>query len=99
MSPLLTPNAATPSARTRGSCVADEVLENLLDGTEFDESHPVKGPSSITLKNRGSDLDNQEQPRQSYLCRIVDVLIGREVLTRLHDLVGEWISAFEDRNE
>ncbi len=45
---------------------------------------------------------------RSYLCRIVDmlhmgyvdeVLIGREVLARLPELVREWISAFEDRHE
>jgi len=90
---------------TFGSRVADGVYETLLDGMEIEELHvnenvDVKHYLMIdayyTWWNCG----------KSYLCRIVDmlhmgyvdeVLVGREVIERLPELVEEWISILERR--
>jgi hypothetical protein len=92
---------------TFGSRVADGVYESLLDGMELEElrvservdiKHYLMIDAHYTWWSCG----------RSYLCRIVDmlhmgyvdeVLVGREVLARLPELVRGWISAFEDRHE
>jgi hypothetical protein len=91
---------------TFGSRVADGVYESLLDGMELEE---LRVSESVDIKHYLM-IDAHYtwwSCGRSYLCRIVDmlhmgyvdeVLIGREVLTRLPELVGEWISAFEDRH-
>ncbi len=92
---------------TFGSRVADGVYESLLDGMELEELRVSEG---VDIKHYLM-IDAHYtwwSCGRSCLCRIVDmlhmgyvdeVLIGREVLTRLPELVREWISAFEDRHE
>ena len=85
---------------TFGSRVADGVYETLLDGMEIEElainegadvKHYLMVDAYYTWWDCG----------RSYLCRIVDmlhmgyvdeVLFGREVVTRLPELVKEWVS-------
>jgi len=82
-----------------GSRVADGVYETLLDGLELEELH--------TSTNRKvqhllvvDDYFTWWECGRSYLCRMVDmlhmryvdeVLFGREVLTRVPELVRRWI--------
>jgi membrane-bound inhibitor of C-type lysozyme len=84
---------------TFGSRVADGVYETLLDGLELEElrveeqidvKHYLMIDAHYTWWTKG----------KSYLCRIVDmlhmgyvdeVLFGREVITRLPELVAEWV--------
>ncbi len=92
---------------TFGSRVADGVYESLLDGMELEELRVSEG---VDIKHYLM-IDAHYtwwSCGRSYLCRIVDmlhmgyideVLIGREVLARLPELVREWISAFEGRHE
>ncbi len=88
---------------TFGSRVADGVYETLLDGMEIEELaiaenvtilHYLIIDAHYTWWNCG----------KSYLCRIVDmlhmgyvdeVLVGREILTRLPLLVREWLERRE----
>ncbi len=85
---------------TFGSRVADGVYETMLDGLELEELRYSEGidvrhylivDSHYTWWGMG----------RSYLCRMVDmqhmglvdeVLFGREVATRLPELVAEWVA-------
>ena len=92
---------------TFGSRVADGVYESLLDGMELDELRVSEG---VDIKHYLM-IDAHYtwwSCGRSYLCRIVDmlhmgyvdeVLIGREVLKRLPELVREWISAFKNGHD
>lgn len=83
---------------TFGSRVADGVYETLLDGMEVDElavSENVEVLHYLIIDARYTWWDCGK----SYLCRIIDmlhmgyvdeVLVGREILTRLPILVNEW---------
>ncbi|MGA3172025.1 MAG: hypothetical protein ABSE62_13540 [Chthoniobacteraceae bacterium] len=85
---------------TFGSRVADGIYESLLDGLELEELSQNEG---IDIKHYliiDSHYTWWESGGRPYLCRIVDmlhmgyvdeVLVGREVVTRLPELVGEWI--------
>lgn len=90
---------------TFGSRVADAVYESLLDGMEIEElalnegahvKHYLMVDAYYTWWDCG----------RSYLCRIVDmlhmgyvdeVLFGREVVSRLPELVKEWASIVAKR--
>lgn len=84
---------------TFGSRVADGVYETLLDGMEIEElaeSERVNVLHYLMIDARYTWWDCGK----SYLCRIVDmmhmgyvdeVLVGRQVLSRLPALVQEWI--------
>ena len=84
---------------TFGSRVADGVYETLLDGMEIEElasSEKVNVLHYLMIDARYTWWDCGK----SYLCRVIDmlhmgyvdeVLIGREVLTRLPVIVREWI--------
>lgn len=86
---------------TFGSRVADGVYETLLDGMELEELRTTEG---IDVKHYLM-IDARYtwwECGLSYLCRIVDmlhmgyvdeVLVGREVETRLPELVREWLRA------
>lgn len=83
---------------TFGSRVADGVYETLLDGMELEElskSEKIDVLHYLFLDARFTWWDCG----RSYLCRIVDmlhmgyvdeVIVGREVLTRVPHLVAEW---------
>jgi hypothetical protein len=85
---------------TFGSRVADGVYETLLDGLELEELRISEG---IDVKHY-LIIDSHFTwwvCGRSYLCRIIDmlhmgyideVLIGREVVTRLPALVAEWVA-------
>lgn len=84
---------------TFGSRVADGVYETLLDGMEIEEldlSENIQVLHYLFLDARFTWWDCGK----SYLCRIVDmvqmgyvdeVLVGREVISRLPDLVRSWL--------
>lgn len=84
---------------TFGSRVADGVYETLLDGVELAE---LRDSEKIDIKHYlfvDSHFTWWECGR-SYLCRIIDmlhmgyvdeVLFGKEVLTELPRIVGEWV--------
>ena len=84
---------------TFGSRVADGVYETLLDGMEIEElatSENVDVLHYLMIDARYTWWDCGK----SYLCRIVDmlhmgyvdeVLVGREVLSRLPELVKDWV--------
>ncbi len=90
---------------TFGSRVADGVYETLLDGMELRESSASEGVATkhclmvdgrYTWWNCG----------KSYLCRLVDmlnmglvdeILVGREVVERLPQLVREWVTMVRGR--
>lgn len=83
---------------TFGSRVADGVYETLLDGMELQELELATGRTihhTLFIDDRFTWWDCG----RSYLCRIVDmlhmgyvdeVIVGKEVLTRLPNLVKEW---------
>ena len=83
---------------TFGSRVADGVYETLLDGMEVEElavSESVEVLHYLIIDAHYTWWDCGK----SYLCRIIDmlhmgyvdeVLVGREILTRLPILVNEW---------
>jgi hypothetical protein len=83
---------------TFGSRVADGVYESLLDGMEIEElavSENINVLHYLMLDARFTWWDCGK----SYLCRVIDmlhmeyvdeVLVGREVLSRLPELVKEW---------
>ena len=83
---------------TFGSRVADGVYETLLDGMELEELSAAEGVDVrhyLFLDARYTWWDCG----RSYLCRIIDmlhmgyvdeVIVGREVVDRLPDLVKEW---------
>jgi len=90
---------------TFGSRVADGVYESLLDGMELEElrvSENVDVLHYLMLDARYTWWDCG----RSYLCRIVDmlhmgyvdeVLVGREVIERLPQIVPIWIERLEAR--
>lgn len=83
-----------------GSRVADGIYESLLDGLELEElaaSEKIDVKHYLIIDSHYTWWMTGGRP---YLCRIVDmlhmgyvdeVLVGREVVTRLPELVGEWI--------
>lgn len=90
---------------TFGSRMADGVYETLLDGMELEElrhSENVDVLHYLMLDARYTWWDSG----RSYLCRIVDmlhmgyvdeVLVGREVIERLPQLVPLWIQRLQNR--
>ena len=90
---------------TFGSRVADGVYESLLDGMELDELRSSEGIDVKHYLMVDAHYTWWDSGR-SYLCRIVDmlhmgyvdeVLFGREVVTRLPQLVKEWRSTARKR--
>lgn len=90
---------------TFGSRVADGVYESLLDGMELDELRASEGIDVKHYLMVDAHYTWWDCGR-SYLCRIVDmlhmgyvdeVLFGREVVTRLPQLVKEWKSLTNER--
>ena len=85
---------------TFGSRVADGVYESLLDGMELEElrnSEKIDIKHYLMIDSRFTWWDCG----RSYLCRIVDmlhmgyvdeVLVGKEVVKRLPDLVHNWVA-------
>lgn len=85
---------------TFGSRVADGVYETLLDGMEIEEladSEKINVLHYLMIDARYTWWDCGK----SYLCRIIDmlhmgyvdeVLVGREVISRLPLIVKEWVS-------
>ncbi len=83
---------------TFGSRVADGVYETLLDGMELEELEAVARRKVYHLLFL-DDHFTWWQCGRSYLCRVVDILhmgfvdeviFGREVLTRLPEVMQEW---------
>ena len=83
---------------TFGSRVADGVYETLLDGLELEELEAVSKRKIHHLLVI-DDYFTWWKCGRSYLCRMVDMLhmglvdeiiFGREVITRLPELVKEW---------
>ncbi len=83
---------------TFGSRVADGVYETLLDGMEIEELAATENVDILHYLIIDAHYTWWECGK-SYLCRIVDmqhmgyvdeVLIGREILTRLPELVKDW---------
>jgi hypothetical protein len=88
---------------TFGSRVADGVYETLLDGMELKE---VEGSVHRKVQHLLfiDDHFTWWMCGRSYLCRLIDmlhmnyvdeVIFGREVLTRLPELVREWKTLYE----
>jgi hypothetical protein len=90
---------------TFGSRVADGVYETQLDGLELEEMRMNEG---VEVKHY-LFLDAHYtwwQCGRSYLCRIYDmvnmglvdeVIVGKEVMVRLPQLVAEWVTLVESR--
>lgn len=92
---------------TFGSRIADGVYETLLDGYELDEAR--------TSLNRDihhylmvDDYSTWWKQGRSYLCRICDMLhmglltealFGKEVVTRLPEIVSEWTIQLDLENK
>jgi len=83
---------------TFGSRVADGVYETLLDGMELEELSASEGVDVLHYLFLDARYTWWDCGR-SYLCRIIDmlhmgyvdeVIVGREVVDRLPDLVKEW---------
>ncbi len=88
---------------TFGSRVADGVYETLLDGMELEELEKASGRKVYHLLFLDDHFTWWECGR-SYLCRIIDILhmgfvdeviFGREVLTRLPEVVQEWKNLYD----
>lgn len=84
--------------KTFGSRVADGVYETLLDGMELKELRASEGIAVLHYLIVDDSFTWWSCGR-SYLCRLIDmmhmgyvdeVLFGKEVLTRLPDLVPSW---------
>ena len=84
---------------TFGSRVADGVYESLLDGMEIEELAATENIDILHYLIIDAHY-TWWKCGKSYLCRIVDmmhmgyvdeVLIGREVLTRLPEIAKEWM--------
>ena len=84
---------------TFGSRVADGVYESLLDGMEIEELATTENIDILHYLIIDAHY-TWWKCGKSYLCRIVDmmhmgyvdeVLIGREVLTRLPEIAKEWM--------
>lgn len=89
---------------TFGSRVADGVYETLLDGMEIEELEAA-GHRRIHHLLVVDDYFTWWECGRSYLCRIIDmlhmgyvdeVIFGREVLTRLPQLVREWKGTYDE---
>lgn len=89
---------------TFGSRIADGVYESQLDGMELME---VKKSLNIPVGHylMVDAYDTWWLKGKSYLCRICDMLhigiltealFGKEVVTRVPELVGEWIKKLND---
>lgn len=85
---------------TFGSRVADGVYESLLDGMELEELHLAEKIQVLHYLIIDAHY-TWWKCGKSYLCRIIDmlhmgyvdeVLVGREVISRLPALVKSWIS-------
>ncbi len=83
---------------TFGSRVADGVYETLLDGMEIEELATAEGIDVLHYLMIDAHYTWWECGK-SYLCRIVDmlhmgyvdeVLVGREIFSRLPSLVNSW---------
>lgn len=90
---------------TFGSRVADGVYESLLDGMELEELQANEGMSILHYLMIDSHNTWWEDGK-SYLCRLIDmlhmgyvdeILFGKEILTRLPDIVDTWVSIARDR--
>lgn len=88
---------------TFGSRVADGVYETLLDGMELEELE-AKAGHKIQHVLFLDDHFTWWDCGRSYLCRVVDmlhmgyvdeVIFGREILTRLPVLAGEWKTTYD----
>lgn len=88
---------------TFGSRVADGVYETLLDGMELEELEVVAN-NKVQHVLFIDDHFTWWECGRSYLCRIIDmihmgyvdeVVFGREVLTRLPELVLEWKATYD----
>jgi hypothetical protein len=84
---------------TFGSRVADGVYETLLDGMELEELYTSTG-RKVQHVLFIDDRYTWWTCGKSYLCRMIDMLhmgyvdeivFGREVLTRVPELVSEWV--------
>jgi hypothetical protein len=85
---------------TFGSRIADGIYETLLDGLELEELREEEGidiKHYLFLDARDTWWSSGGRP---YLCRIIDmlhmgyvdeVLFGKEVASRLPELVAEWV--------
>lgn len=87
---------------TFGSRVADGVYETLLDGMELEELRTATG-RYVTHVLFIDDRYTWWECGRSYLCRMIDMLhmgyvdevvFGREVLTRLPELVAQWMDTY-----
>jgi hypothetical protein len=88
---------------TFGSRVADGVYETLLDGIELEELETT-AQRKVQHVLFVDDYFTWWKCGRSYLCRIIDMLhmgyvdevvFGREVLTRLPELVQQWKIVYE----
>jgi hypothetical protein len=89
---------------TFGSRIADGVYETMLDGLELAE---LRNEEGIDIRHY-LFVDSHRTwwgMGRSYLCRMVDILhmglvdeilFGREVVSRLPDLIDEWVEARRD---
>lgn len=92
---------------TFGSRIADGVYETMLDGYELEEANDSLGVDVKHYLFVDAYLTWWDMGK-SYLCRLVDimhmglvdeVIIGREVVTRLPELVEEWIEISNQDNQ
>lgn len=92
---------------TFGSRVADGVYESLLDGMELEEIREHEGIDVKHYLMVDSHYTWWECGR-SYLCRIIDmlhmgyvdeVLFGREVVSRLPEIVPQWVALARQMTE
>jgi hypothetical protein len=88
---------------TFGSRVADGVYETLLDGMELEELE-IAAQRKVQHVLFIDDYFTWWDCGRSYLCRMIDMLhmgyvdevvFGREVVTRLPELVREWKAIYE----
>ncbi len=91
---------------TFGSRVADGVYETLLDGMELEELETA-AQRKVQHVLFIDDYFTWWECGRSYLCRMIDMLhmgyvdevvFGREVLTRLPELVLEWKTTYDRDN-
>lgn len=88
---------------TFGSRIADGVYETMLDGYELEEASTNVGVDVKHYLFIDAYLTWWDMGK-SYLCRLVDimhmglvneVIVGREVVTRLPELVDEWVAILD----
>jgi hypothetical protein len=89
---------------TFGSRVADGVYETLLDGMELEELEEVSARKIYHVLFVDDHFTWWVKGR-SYLCRLIDmlhmgyvdeVIVGREVLTRIPEIAQEWKKQFDE---